>query len=177
MNLSGQHLLELINDLLDISKIEAGQMTLNPDLHNASALVDEILKKFVNRAQASGVQLQDEVEDFLFSVDAKRFRQILFNLVGNALKFTHDGVVQVRGRRNEGEAEFEVCDTGIGIPLNELPYIFEPFRQVDGSSTRQAGGTGLGLAITRRLVELHGGTIKAESQPGQGTVFRFTIRL
>jgi PAS domain S-box-containing protein len=175
MSVSGNHLLELINDLLDISKIEAGQMTLQRETIEADALVQEVLKEFHYLAEDKGLQLINNVADFHFSVDPKRFRQILINLVGNALKFTRSGKITVDGRLCDTGACFSISDTGIGISADELSHVFETFRQVDSSSTRDTGGSGLGLAITKRLVMLHGGVIDVESEEARGTVFRFTI--
>jgi len=177
MNLSGNYLLELITDLLDISKIEAGQMILAYESSNARALVHKALRKFGNQAETKGILLSNETQDFTFMVDPKRFQQILINLVGNALKFTKQGEIKVSAWKRKDVVSFKVSDTGIGIPTEELPYIFDTFRQVDKSSTREVGGTGLGLAITKRLVELHGGSIKAKSREGIGTSISFTIKL
>jgi PAS domain S-box-containing protein len=177
MNLSGNYLLELITDLLDISKIEAGQMILAYESSNARALVHKALRKFGNQAETKGILLINETQDFAFMVDPKRFQQILINLVGNSLKFTKQGEIKVSAWKRKDVVGFKVSDTGIGIPTEELPYIFDTFRQVDKSSTREVGGTGLGLAITKRLVELHGGSIKAKSREGIGTSISFTIKL
>jgi len=177
MNLSGNYLLELITDLLDISKIEAGQMKLSREYTNARTLVQKALHKFSNQAETKGIRLINEIQDFTFKVDPKRFQQILINLVGNALKFTKQGEIKVSAWKRQDVVSFRVSDTGIGIPTEELPYIFDTFRQVDKSSTREVGGTGLGLAITKRLVELHGGSIKAKSKEGFGTSISFTIKL
>ncbi len=175
MNVSGEHLLELINDLLDISKIEAGQLALQLEDVDAGKAVDEIVRKFTHQAADRGIGLRAEIEPFGFRVDPRRFRQVMINLVGNALKFTSQGEVVIRGGRDETEAWFEVVDSGAGMPADQLSSIFEPFRQIDSSSTRKVGGTGLGLAITKRLVALHGGEITVSSEVGRGSIFRFTI--
>ncbi|MDX2504163.1 MAG: CHASE domain-containing protein [Gammaproteobacteria bacterium] len=175
MDISGHHLMELINDLLDISKIEAGQMTLFREEARSEALINEMVRKFDNQAQQKDIQLLSDVQDFSFNVDTRRLRQILINLIGNALKFTQQGNITISASRTNNDVTFSVADTGIGIPAAELPFVFDTFRQVDDSSTRNTNGSGLGLAITRRLVELHGGTINIESKPGTGTVFTFTI--
>lgn len=174
MNVSGEHLLHLINDLLDISKMEAGQLALHIEEVAADKLVDGIVREFSHKAAGLGIVLHAELPPFSLLVDPRRFHQIMTNLVGNALKFTREGEVLIRGGRNDSLAWFEVIDTGVGIPEDHLATIFEPFRQVDSSSTRKTGGTGLGLAITRRLVELHGGRIEVASEKGR-TVFKFTI--
>lgn len=175
MNISGEHLLDLINDLLDVSKIEAGQLVLHLEEVDANAVVNEIVRKFAHQAAGRGIGLRAEVEPFSFRVDPRRFRQVMINLVGNALKFTEQGEVVIRGGRDAKEAWFEIIDSGAGIPADQLSTIFEPFRQIDSSSTRKVGGTGLGLAITKRLVALHGGEISVSSEEGRGSVFRFTI--
>ena len=176
MDLSGQHLMEMINDLLDVSKIDAGEMHLSLEEIQTLPLIQEMLRRFDNLAQQKGIQLVSDVEDFSFRVDVRRLRQIFINLIGNALKFTPQGKIEISARRDDKLVTFSVADTGIGIPESELPSIFDSFRQVDDSSTRSAGGSGLGLAITKRLVELHGGTIQVESKPGLGTIFTFAIK-
>lgn len=175
MNISGQHLLEMINDLLDISKIEAGQLELRLEEINSQSLIEEMLHRFEHPAQQKGLQLRSDIEAFNFQADELRLRQILINLIGNALKFTHEGSITVSVKQNDGVTTFRVTDTGIGIPEAELPFIFKPFRQVDNSSTRKTGGSGLGLAITKQLVELHSGIIRVTSKPDKGTTFTFTI--
>lgn len=176
MDLSGQHLLELINDLLDISKIEAGQMDLHKEQVSALDLIDEVLRKFKNQAQQAGIEVKIRVDEFILIADIKRLRQIFINLIGNALKFTTAGQIEIEGYNEADLAVFKVRDSGAGIPEPDLKYIFDAFKQADSSSTRSVGGTGLGLAITKRLVELHGGTITVESEPGQGSVFTFTLK-
>ena len=176
MDITGQHLLDLINDLLDISKIEAGEMTLNLEQIDVVTAIQEMEKRFKQLAQDKGIELQTESEEFKLIVDPRRLRQILINLVGNAMKFTHEGEIHISAQHVQNMVRFSVSDTGIGIPEADLQDIFDPFRQVDDSSTRKAGGSGLGLAITRRLVELHGGEITVESEQGVGTTFSFTIK-
>ncbi len=177
MDITGQHLLELINDLLDISKIEAGQMTLHPEQVEVTAAIQEIETKFRQLAQDKGIELRTETEEFKLIVDPRRLRQILINLVGNAMKFTQEGEIRISAQQQEQDVvSFSVSDSGIGIPEADLPHIFDSFRQVDDSSTRKAGGSGLGLAITKRLVELHGGNITVQSQQGVGTTFSFSIK-
>lgn len=176
MDISGQHLLEMINDLLDISKIEAGQMTISLEELHCQPLITEIIRKFDYQAQQKGIELLSESDDFTFQVDLRHLKQILINLIGNALKFTHQGSITISAKRDKNFVSFGITDTGIGIAESELPFIFDTFRQVDESSTRKVGGSGLGLAITKRLVELHGGTIEVDSAPGSGTTFTFTIK-
>ncbi len=172
---AGHHLLHLINDLLDLSKIEAGKMELRREHLSLSGLVDEVLSDFLRSAEAKGVALESRVAETTVRGDRVRLRQILINLVGNAVKFTDQGTISVTSRPLDGGVELAVADTGIGIPEKDLPAIFDRFRQVDSSSTRKAGGTGLGLAITRKLVELHGGTIEVTSQPEVGSAFTFSL--
>ena len=175
---SGQHLLSLINDILDLSKVEAGRMELeiaeldlDPAIEGALGLVKE-------RAARTGIALSAEVAPDTGPVraDARRVKQILLNLLSNAVKFTPPGgQVAVRARRAGEAVEIAVADNGIGIAPEDHGKIFEEFRQAGTDYTRKAEGTGLGLALTRRLVELHGGTIRVESEPGKGSTFTFTI--
>ncbi len=176
MDITGQHLLELINDLLDISKIEAGEMTLHPEQIEVLPILAEMEKRFKQLAYDKGIELHTESEEFKLTVDLQRLRQVLINLIGNALKFTHAGEIRITAREEPDSVIFSVADTGIGIPEHDLPNIFDAFRQVDDSSTRKAGGSGLGLAITKRLVELHGGEVKVESEYGEWTRFTFSIK-
>jgi PAS domain S-box-containing protein len=176
MDITGQHLLELINDLLDISKIEAGEMNLHLEQVEVLPAIQEMEIRFKQMAQDKGIGLFTESEGFSLTVDQRRLRQILTNLVGNAMKFTHEGEIRITAWQEPGVVMFSVADTGIGIPQSDLPDIFDPFCQVDDSSTRKAGGSGLGLAITKRLVELHGGEIRVESEQGVGTRFSFGIK-
>jgi signal transduction histidine kinase/CheY-like chemotaxis protein len=179
---SGNTLLALINDILDFSKIESGHLDLESMPIGLRPFLKETLALQVHAAQAKGVALessvQDAVPEFIMG-DACRLRQILINLVGNALKFTKSGSVRVDVEMENSEADpsivFRVRDTGMGIAPDILPRLFKPFAQADSSTTRQYGGTGLGLSICRLLVELMGGAIKAESVPGQGSTFAFSI--
>jgi signal transduction histidine kinase/CheY-like chemotaxis protein len=178
---SGKTLLTLINDILDLSKIEAGKLELQYESISLRHIVHEIQQIFAPKAADKGLAIEVEVgSDFPESVslDEVRIRQILFNIVGNALKFTERGCVRVRAQsrpaREVGRAELtiEVEDTGIGIPEAEQARIFQSFSQVSGQSTKKFGGTGLGLAITRRLTEMMGGTVSVRSKPGEGSVFK-----
>ena len=177
---SGQSLFELINDLLDLSKIEAGRLELHRAPLCLRTLLEERIALLAPRAQQKGLTLEfdigTDVPDAV-SGDATRLAQTLTNLLGNAIKFTPAGRVRLEVRR-DGDGErlsFAVSDTGIGIAPSKLESIFEPFTQADGSVTRAFGGTGLGLSITRSLVQLMGGTIDVQSTPGVGTTF--TLRL
>ncbi len=175
---SGKHLLSLINDILDLSKIEAGRMELDlaefdlpSALQNAMTLVKE-------RAQRNGIELSLEVDPALSTVtaDERKFKQILLNLLSNAVKFTpQNGRVGVRAAPTAGAVEVAVSDTGIGIAAEDQASVFEEFKQVGRDYTRKAEGTGLGLALTKRFVELHGGSIRLSSEPGKGSTFTFTI--
>ncbi|HEX5042440.1 MAG TPA: ATP-binding protein [Candidatus Polarisedimenticolaceae bacterium] len=182
---SAEALLVLLNDILDFSKIEAGKLDLDRHPFVLRSLMAETLRPLEMRARAKGLGLACRIEPGLPDAlvgDAGRLRQVLVNLVGNALKFTEHGEVVVRTQA-ESSAEgnlvlrFSVSDTGPGIPPHRLDAIFEPFTQADGSVTRRFGGTGLGLTISRRLVALMGGRLWVESTPEQGTTFHFTAQV
>ena len=180
---NGQHLLVLLNDILDLSKIEAGQMTFERCALDPLRLAREVLELFEVRAQGAGIDLRLETDGALpalIASDPTRLRQVLVNLVGNALKFTKTGSVVLRFAHLLDPSlgprlVVEVQDTGIGIPANKLEIIFEPFGRVDVSTTRRFGGTGLGLAIARRLARGLGGDLVAESVVGQGSSFRLEL--
>jgi len=181
---SASSLLDVINDLLDLSKIEAGKFDLDPADFDLRSVLDDTLQGLALRAHKKGLELgcdiPDDVPDVLVG-DAGRLRQVVVNLVGNAIKFTHAGEVFVRVRvekRTAGVAAllFSVVDTGIGIPSDKLQTIFEPFTQADGGTTRKYGGTGLGLTISAHLVRTMGGEVWAESTVGRGSAFHFTAR-
>jgi two-component system, sensor histidine kinase and response regulator len=179
---SADSLLTLIDDILDFSKIEAGKLTLDPVPFDLRDAVTDTLRGLAIRSHAKGLELTGRVAPGVpGSVigDRGRLRQVLVNLVGNAIKFTESGEVAVSVEAVEGDRAlgFAVADTGIGIPADKRAAIFAPFEQADGSTTRKYGGTGLGLTISRRLVELMGGRIWVEGNPGGGSVFRFTARL
>ncbi len=182
---SGHTLLQLINDILDLSKIEAGKLDLENDNISVGAVLREIQQIFSQKAAQKDVQLRVELDPTLPAglwLDEVRLRQILFNSVGNALKFTEEGSVLMRascesipGQTDRVRLLLEVEDTGIGIPEGEQQRIFEAFTQQAGQSTKKHGGTGLGLTITQRLVEMMGGRISLWSTPGEGSRFRFTF--
>ena len=181
---SGETLLNLINDVLDMSKLEAGRVRLEPAPFDPATLVDEVAALLGARAAAKGIWLHVEhgSDGGLLEGDASRIRQVLFNLIGNAVKFTAQGGVTVRAAsvpRADGRIDWSVSvrDSGIGIAADALPTLFERFSQADGSVARQYGGSGLGLAISRELVELMGGRIELDSRPGQGSEFRVTLPL
>jgi signal transduction histidine kinase len=173
---AGQHLLSLINDVLDLAKIEAGRMEL--DLSEVA--VPDVLRSAVSLhsegASRGGVELSltTEPEEITITADERRVRQIVFNLLSNAVKFTPaDGRVDISAHVEDGHVEVAVADTGPGIAAEELEAIFEEFEQT--SEGKKAEGTGLGLPLSRKLVELHGGRLWAESRPGHGSIFRFTL--
>jgi two-component system, sensor histidine kinase and response regulator len=181
---SADILLALINDILDFSKIEAGKLSLETVNFSLRENLAQIMKTLAHRAQQKGLDLNLAVDPEVvdpISSDPVRLRQIIVNLVGNAIKFTNSGEVMVSVReesRDDAHATvlFTVRDTGIGIPLERQREIFSAFTQADQSTTRKYGGTGLGLAISRRLIEILGGRIWVESEPGQGSSFHFTAR-
>ena len=171
------HLLELINDVLDLSKIESGRLELRLEVFDAGVAIEEVLATVRPRAEGKALHLESEVAltSAMFA-DRLRFKQILLNLLSNAVKFTPDGGrVRVGATMREGFFEVSVADTGIGIPRQEHETVFDKFYQVGNTTKGIREGTGLGLAITRRLVEEHGGRIWVESEPGKGSRFTFTI--
>lgn len=182
---SAEALLFLVNDVLDYSKYEAGKLALNQVEISLRTLMAEVLKPLALRASLNSLRFEyvvsDDVPDHLIG-DPRRLRQILMNLVSNAIKFTHAGKIAVSVRRESIHGSrvalrFSVRDTGIGIPLEKHSLIFDPFTQADGSTTRKYGGTGLGLSIASGLVKMMDGRIWVESQPGQGATFYFTVTM
>jgi signal transduction histidine kinase/CheY-like chemotaxis protein len=182
---SGETLIELINDILDFSKIEAGRIDLECIKLRPKAIVNETINLLRLKAEDRKLYLKGnvaaDVPEFLAG-DPIRIRQILINLVGNAIKFTHEGGVTVDVKVESAEdlkirLLFAVTDTGIGIPKDRMDRLFRPFSQVDASTTRNYGGTGLGLAISSRLCELMNGRMWVESKPGKGSTFFFTVEL
>ena len=175
---SGKHLLSLINEILDLSKIEAGRMELEPSSFAVATTVADALSLIRERAQRHGIALEREIDPQLgeITADERKFKQILLNLLSNAVKFTPDGgQVAVRARRENSNAVISVRDTGIGIAPEDQAAVFEEFRQVGRDYRRKQEGTGLGLTLTKKLVELHGGEIWLESEPGKGSTFTFSI--
>ncbi len=179
---SGDALLTLINDVLDFSKIEAGKFELDPALFEVRETLGDTMKSLAVRASRGGLELAFEIDSdvpFMLEGDYARLRQIVINLVGNAIKFTPKGEVVLTVRCESRSAQeavlhFSVTDTGIGIPADKRELIFEEFRQVDSSTTRHYGGTGLGLAISSRLVHLMRGRLWVDSELGRGSTFHFT---
>jgi PAS domain S-box-containing protein len=182
---AGSGLLVILNDILDLSKLEAGKLAIESINYDLSALIEESMDLFAPKAQASGIDLRVDISDDVPGTiygDPTRIRQILINLIGNAVKFTHHGGVSVEARTaSMGTAEqvlqFGVRDTGIGIAADAIGGLFEDFVQADASTSRRYAGTGLGLAISRRLVELMDGKIDVNSVEGEGSVFSFQIPL
>ena len=181
---NGNHLLAIVNDVLDLAKIEAGHLQMECSLASPSDIVSDVVSLMRERATAKGLAFDVEYRDRLparIMTDAVRIRQILLNLVSNAIKFTSAGAVRVKvrmldvGASGEARLRFDVTDSGIGLAPAEQKSIFQPFVQADSTHTRRFGGTGLGLAISLRLAEQLGGTLDLESQPGQGSTFSLTI--
>lgn len=182
---AGDNLLDLINDILDLSKVEASQLELERTEFVLTELLDKVMEMLAVRAHQKGLVLVcDIASDVCTNLvgDPTRLRQVLLNLIGNAIKFTEIGEVALRVTRDDESAEpgallFAISDTGIGIPVNKLGAVFERFTQADSSTTRRYGGSGLGLTISKRLVELMGGRIWAESLFGEGSIFSFAVPL
>jgi len=175
---SGKHLLSLINDILDLSKIEAGRMELDLARFDVPSAIANALTLMRERAGRHFVSLSSSVDQRIGEIiaDERKFKQILLNLLSNAVKFTPEGgKVDVRARRLDGSVEVAVADTGVGIAPADHKAVFEEFRQLGTDYTKKGEGTGLGLALTRKFVELHGGSIRLESEPGKGATFTFTL--
>jgi signal transduction histidine kinase len=174
---SGHHLLGLINDVLDLAKIEAGQLTLSLGDYALAGIIQTVLTAMAPLAAEKRLALAADVDPDLppGRGDERRIAQVLMNLVGNAVKFTDRGEVRVAASVADGAFRVAVTDTGPGIAEADQARVFEEFQQVDGATTRKKGGTGLGLAIARRIVELHGGRIGVDSRAGHGSTFWFTL--
>ena len=174
---NGQHLLALINDVLDLAKIEAGQLTLTIEDYALSEVVRSVVTATEPLAAAKGLKFTTDVQDNMPMAhgDARRVSQVLLNLVGNAIKFTDQGEVGITASLADGQFALEVRDTGPGIADADQERIFGEFQQIDNSSTRKKGGTGLGLAISKRMVEIQGGMISVESALGRGSTFRVVL--
>jgi signal transduction histidine kinase/ActR/RegA family two-component response regulator len=180
---NGAHLLELINDILDVSKIEAGKLTVERIACSPVTILSEVAELTRPRAEAKGLRFTVRFEGLIPDVvqtDPLRLRQILFNLIANGIKFTECGSVTIGLRLDEADTaapqlNFTISDTGVGISEEQLPQLFQPFTQADASTSRRFGGTGLGLVISRRLTEMLGGTLSVSSKLGEGT--RFVLRI
>jgi signal transduction histidine kinase len=170
---NGKHLLGLINTVLDIAKIESGQFSLNLGEYAIETVVETVRAATESLAETKKLALKTEVAKSLpigFG-DEQRLTQVLLNLVGNAIKFTDTGEVRITAKADNGKFAVSVADTGPGIPTDQLTRVFEQFHQVDSSNTKAKGGTGLGLAIAKQIVEMHGGRVWVESEPGHGATF------
>jgi GAF domain-containing protein len=175
---SGQHLLSLINDILDLAKIEAGRMELELTSFSLAAALDNAMTLIKERAGRHGVALALECPDDLkdWTADERKFKQVMLNLLSNAVKFTpQGGKITVTAKRGEAGLEVSVTDTGVGIAPEDQQAVFEEFKQVGKDSKKKAEGTGLGLSLTKKFVELHGGQIGLSSEPGKGSTFRFSL--
>ena len=170
---ASNHLLSLIDDILDLSRIEAGELVLSVQRVAIGPILDDVIAELWNLAARKSIHLQAEIAPDLgeINTDPKRARQIVVNLVTNALKFTERGGVQLVARRTPEGVRIEVQDSGVGIETDDIARVFEPFIQVDGTTTRKYGGSGLGLAIVRDLAELLGGRVAVASTPGVGSTF------
>jgi signal transduction histidine kinase len=176
---SGRHLLSLINDILDLSKIEAGRMELEPEDFDLPSAIDNALTLVRERAGRRGITLGRTIDERVGMIrgDERKVKQVLLNLLSNALKFTPEGGgIDVQARSHDGVAEISVTDTGVGIAPEDQEAVFEEFRQV-GTAAKKVEGTGLGLALSRKFIELHGGRIWVQSQLGAGSTFTFTLPL
>jgi signal transduction histidine kinase len=175
---SGRHLLSLINDILDLSKIEAGRMELELAAFDLPQAIDNALTLVRERATGRAIALRVAVDERLgeFRGDERKIKQVLLNLLSNAIKFTPEGGrVEVRAEPVDGHVELSVSDTGVGIAPADQEAVFEEFRQVGTDYAKKREGTGLGLALARRFVELHGGRIWVKSAPGEGSTFTFSL--
>ena len=177
---AGRNLLAIINDILDFSKIEAGKVDLNCAPFSVAKLVGQLRELFVFTASSKGLRFDVVIEPGVHDArigDDHRLNQVLMNLLGNAFKFTQDGAVKLAVSATDEEVVFDVTDTGIGIPRDQQERLFTAFEQADRSTTRQFGGTGLGLAICRKLIELMGGKVTVDSEPGKGSTFTARVPL
>ena len=174
---AAKHLLGLINDLLDLSRIESGRMDVDQTRFTIGEVVQDVIEHIRPLAAPKGLELETELDapDFEVSSDRKKVYQVLLNLVGNAVKFTEKGKIRIATQCNGSNLSVSVTDTGIGIRKEQLGNLFQAFRQVDGSARRVYEGTGLGLYLCRRLLNLLGGEIHAESDFGKGSQFTFTL--
>jgi len=173
----GKHLLGLINDVLDLSKIEAGQLVLELSDYSVQDIAQTVRSTLEPLASDKKLAFKLELAPDLppGHGDGRRLTQVLINLVGNAIKFTDNGEVAIKAEANNGAFHVSVRDTGPGISAADQAKLFQEFQQADNAITRKKGGTGLGLAISKRIIEMHGGRIWVESQHGQGSTFAFTL--
>jgi PAS domain S-box-containing protein len=174
---SGEHLLSLINELLDLSRIEQGKLKLIPEPLNIVDCINESIYSVKSLADTKGLEIIKNCIDFDIIGDRQRVKQILINLIGNAIKYTSQGNITISTSIGKNSGIIEIKDTGRGISKEFLPYIFDSFRQEDSSATRPNRGSGLGLSITKKLVEMHSGSIKVNSEVGQGSTFFISFPL
>jgi signal transduction histidine kinase len=173
---SGKHLLHLVNDVLDLSKIESGNLQLNYEVFESSRVICDVVTTLRNMADKKNINIELNLSNIILNADILRFRQVIYNLISNAVKFTEDnGKITVTTSIANKMIRFEVEDTGIGIADENRDKIFEKFRQIDSSYARKQEGTGLGLSLVKKIIELHGGSIDFESEEGQGSKFWFTM--
>jgi signal transduction histidine kinase len=172
---SGDHLRALIDNILQFSKIESGEETIHPHDVEVGKLVEEAIQQVTVLARQKKIGLSASTNGIRVTADETKLKQVLINLISNALKYTNDGHVNVNVTDNDEEVIFSIQDTGVGIPKDKYESVFEPFTQLDSSTTREWGGIGLGLSIVKKYVEMHGGRIWLESEVDRGTTFYFTI--
>ncbi|NIP79896.1 MAG: hypothetical protein GWM90_12010, partial [Gemmatimonadetes bacterium] len=177
IRMSARHLLQLIEEILQFARVDAGQENLEIGTVSVPELLDEIRAIADPLTEQKDLELRFTTDDApeTLQADPRKLRQILLNLVGNAIKFTDEGRIELRLQVDDGAVAIHVIDTGLGMTAEEIDHIFEPFWQSDSSLTREAGGTGLGLAISRRYIEMMAGEIEVRSAPGSGSAF--TVRL
>ena len=175
---SGQHLLSLINDVLDMAKIEAGKLTLHYETVSLKEVVEDAARLMRGKVQDAGLNLLVDAPDLPdIEADYRGMKQVVLNLISNAVKFTPDGghIVVALSRESDDRLRVAVTDTGIGIAAEDLGRLARPFEQVEGQHSKTTQGTGLGLALTKSLIELHGGALSIESEPGRGTTVSFDL--
>ena len=180
INSSGKHLLDVINDILDLSKVEAGKMELRPKEFDVSPTIEEVNKLVASIAEKKRIDISTNIADNTIVVEADKikFKQILYNLLSNSLKFTpNNGTIVVSANVKGEMLHVSVKDSGIGIAKEDIEAIFSPFRQLEEMNTKVQQGTGLGLTLVKRFVEMHGGEIWVDSEVGKGSTFTFTIPL
>jgi signal transduction histidine kinase len=179
MQASGKHLLRLINNVLDLAKIEAGRMELALSDYSVQDTVESVRSTLRPLAESKGLELLATVpQDLPLAYgDPGRITQCLMNLAGNSLKFTKEGRVEISVQQQNGQLRYRVADTGIGIPPDKIGSLFTEFKQTDATIASEYGGTGLGLSITKKFIEMHGGRIWVESEPGTGSTFTFEVPL
>jgi signal transduction histidine kinase len=177
---NANHLLNLINEVLDMAKIEAGRLSVSVEPTNLFEIIEDVVKSTAGLARENNLtmELDNQLDpEQIIVIDGMRIQQVMINLIGNSMKFTKEGSIHVSAKQVNDNIEVTVKDTGIGIPEEQLESIFEAFSQVDTSTTRKVGGTGLGLPISRRFVEMHDGRLWAESSGiyGEGSVFTMLL--